>query len=180
MSVALLMSLSLLSGDPGTMKLAQAEGPLQTGRSAEDEARANALAEGAPVPPGAPADDYGLLGWCHGALSGHMQLRPSVWSEVERIERQFPNPETPVETALAGYDQQQAEGVAQIAKLDAALAAAEAQGLNRGADRSAVLARGAEIWTGAATGNPRQVAQLWMSWALPARCTLTAEKLAGQ
>lgn len=180
MPLAVLFALALAAGEPATIKLAQAQGPLQTGQSADDERRAKALAEGDPVPPGAPTDDYGLLAWCHGALSGHMQLKAVVWPEVERIERQFQNPETPIETSLALYDQQQAEGAAQIQKIEAALAAAEAKGLNAGADRATAIANGSAIWSGAAASQPRQVAQMWMSWALPGRCTSAAERLGGQ
>lgn len=177
MTLAVLLSLALVSGDPAIIKLAQAQGPMQTGQSTDDERRAQAMAEGDPVPTGAPTDDYGLLAWCHGALNGHMQLKAVVWPEVERIERQFPNPATPIDTALAAYDQQSAEGAAAIGKIEAALAELETARRTAGVDRAAADAQGANIWNGAASADRRQVAQLWMSWALPGRCTSTAERI---
>ncbi|HEX8233768.1 MAG TPA: hypothetical protein VF559_10560 [Caulobacteraceae bacterium] len=180
MSIAALLTLALLAGEPDAIKLAQAQGPLQTGQSADDERRAQALAEGDPLPTGAPTDDYGLLAWCHGALNGHMQLKPVVWPEVERIERQFPNPATPVDTALAVYEQQSSEGAAAIGKIEAALSSLEAKGRTGGIDRAAADAQGAQIWNGAASADRRQVAQLWMSWALPGRCTSTADRILAQ
>lgn len=189
MVFAALLSFALFAADAPaqTFQLAQiettqapaAEGPLQTGRSADDEIRAAAAAEGDPFPVGAPTDDYGFVAWCEGALAGHMALKPRVWPEVDRIERQFVNPDTTIEQVLAGYEQQQAEGQAALVTLDAALAAAEAKGLNNGVVRENAVAAGRETWRGADTAETRQLAQLWMSWSLPGRCMDTAKKIGG-
>jgi hypothetical protein len=32
----------------------------------------------APLPAGAPSDDYGLVAWCHGALRGHLELAEQI------------------------------------------------------------------------------------------------------
>ncbi|MGZ8362753.1 MAG: hypothetical protein ACXW3D_02725 [Caulobacteraceae bacterium] len=181
MALAVLMSLALLgSPQPVAFKIAQADpsGPMQTGKSADDEIRADAAAAGDPFPAGAPTDDYGFVAWCEGALSGHMALRARVWPEVERIERAFPNPESPVEKELAAYEEQRKDGEKAMKLLDRALEKGEARGLNNGLDRDAAIARGAAIWNGADTAETRNVAQLWMSWALPQRCETTAARLA--
>jgi len=170
---AAILSLALLSGDAAAFKLAQAEPPVATGQSADAEIRAAAAAEGSPFPPGAPTDDYGFVGWCHGALAKHMELRPAVWGEVERIERQFPDPNTTVEASLASYDEQQKQGQAQLALFEQALNAKKG-------DKAAAIAKGQAIWTGAETAGPRPLAQMWMSWSLPARCHATANKLLGR
>jgi hypothetical protein len=170
MSLALLMSLALVSGDASTFKIAQAEPPVSTGQSRDDEIRAAAAAAGDPFPTGAPVDDYGFVGWCYGALSTHMSLRPKVWSEVERIEREFPDPNASPDSALAGYDQQMKEGQTELALFDKALK-------SKKGDRAAAVASGEKIWAGSDNTSTRQLAQLWMSWALPGRCQTTANKL---
>jgi hypothetical protein len=180
MPLAALLSLALAAAEPSaTIRLAQA-GPVQTGRPIDDERRAQAMAEGNPFPEGAPTDDYGLLAWCEGALNQHMLLKPRVWSEVERIERQFPDPGRPVEQSLAEYDAQSAEGQLLIERIERALTALEAQGQGGAARRDQAMAQGASIWRGADTTAPREVAQMWMSWALPNRCATTATRIAGQ
>ncbi len=170
---AAILSLALLSGDATAFKIAQAEPPVATGTSADAEVRAAAAAEGAPFPPGAPTDDYGFVGWCHGALSQHMALRATAWPEVERIERQFPDPNTTVETALATYDEQQKQGQAELALFEQALDA-------RKGDKAAAIEVGRKIWTGWETAGPRPLAQQWMSWSLPGRCRMTANRILGR
>src|SRR3954452_951350 len=109
---ALVSSIALFAAQPA-MLLAQAEapaapadqaaaptppadagaGPVSTGENPAARAQADAVAKGEdPFPAGAPTDDYGLVGWCYGALAGHMDLYKSVMPEVERIERAFPDP----------------------------------------------------------------------------------------
>ena len=170
---AAILSLALVSGDATAFKLAQAEPPVSTGQSADAEIRAAAAAEGSPFPPGAPTDDYGLVGWCYGALSQHMALKSQVWSEVERIERQFPDPNATPEAALAAYDEQQKQGEAALALFGQALDA-------KPGNRDAAVAVGRKIWAGSETAGPRPLAQLWMSWALPSRCNATANRMLGR
>jgi hypothetical protein len=181
MALAALLSLALLSGQADAKGFQTvpapppAEAPMATGQSKDDEARAAAAAEGEPIPSGAPTDDYGFVAWCSGALSEHMALRQRVWPDVERIEREFPDPATPVDQALAGYDEQQKEGEQQLAHFSKALDARDAKG--RGGDRQAGVDQGRQVWRGSDAADTRQLAQLWMSWALPARCDSTAKKI---
>lgn len=170
---AAILSLALLSGDATAFKLAQAEPPVSTGTTAETEARAAAAAEGMPFPPGAPTEDYAFVGWCYGALAQHMELRPKVWDEVERIERQFPAPNTTPEQDLADYDKQMKEGQAELALFEQALNAKKG-------DKAAAVETGRRIWAGWETRGPRPLAQEWMSWALPARCHATATRMVGR
>jgi hypothetical protein len=170
---AAILSLALVSGDATAFKLAQAEPPVSTGTTADAEVRAAAAAEGSPFPPGAPTDDYGFVGWCYGALSQHMALRPAVWAEVERIERQFPDPDTTPEASLAAYDVQQKNGQTELVLFEQALDAKKG-------DKAAAIAKGQSIWAGADTAGPRPLAQMWMSWSLPARCRTTATRMLGR
>jgi hypothetical protein len=173
MPLAALLLLALVSGDPSSFKIAQAEAPVSTGQSRDDEVRAAAAAAGDPFPTGAPTGDLAFVGWCYGALSKHMSLRPRVWSEVERIERAFPDPNAAPDAALAGYDEQQKEGESELALFKKALDA-------KPGDKAASVAQGEAIWKGADSTSDRQLAQLWMSWSLPDRCDVTAKRLLGQ
>lgn len=173
MSVAALLSLALLSGDASAFKLAQAEAPVSTGQSREEEIRAAAAAAGDPFPVGAPVDDYGFVGWCYGALTQHMALRPRVWGEVQRIEGQFADPNATLDAALAAYDEQAKEGEAELALFQEALDA------KRG-DKAAAMAKGQAIWAGSEAADDRKLAQFWMSWSLPSRCHTTANRLLGR
>jgi hypothetical protein len=159
---------------------APANAPVATGDNPDTQAQADAVANGeAPFPSGAPTDDYGLVAWCYGALEGHMALHDRAMPEVERIERAFPNPEVPIEQALKSYDDQQAEGQADLKKFADALDAADkAHPGEHTAARKAAIGFGHDAWKGAETTDKRNLAQLWMSWELPSRCEPTAAKLA--
>jgi hypothetical protein len=153
--------------------------PLSTGENPADAAQAEAVAKGeAPFPAGAPTDDYGLVGWCYGALSGHMGLYKRAMPEVERIERAFPDPEVPVDEALKDYAVQHEQGAKDLDMFKSALDAADkADPSAHAAARQASIELGLGTWQGADKADKRTLAQLWMSWALPARCETTAQKL---
>lgn len=153
--------------------------PVATGTDPRVQAQADAVAAGEdPFPSGAPTDDYGLVAWCSGALEGHMALYKRAMPEVERIERAFPDPAVPVEDALKVYAQQHDEGKAELKRFSDALDLADkAQPGVHKAAREAAIGFGHDAWKGAETANNRTLAQLWMSWELPARCEPTAKKL---
>lgn len=152
-------------------------GPVSTGENPAAAAQADAAAKGeAPFPAGAPTDDYGLVGWCYGALAGHMALYKTVMPEVERIERAFPDPEVSTDDALKAYADQHELGTKDLDTFKAALDAADQAG-DHGAARKASIELGLETWKGADSANKRTLAQLWMSWGLPARCEPTAQRL---
>ncbi len=184
---ALLASLALLAAPPHALQLAQVDAPptaadaplATTNATAETQARADAMARGeTPFPAGAPTDDYGLMGWCLGALSGHVGLYDRVLPEVRRIEGEFPEPGRSLDVVMKDYADQHAEGARLLKRYARALAAEEAAGKTRGHKRGAVEARGALVWKGSDKAEPRQLAQLWMSWGLPGRCQVTAARLA--
>src|SRR4051794_2457832 len=97
---ALLSTLALLASSPSAVLLAQADADRSAPIVNNDptlEANAEALAKGEdPFPAGAPTDDYGFMGWCYGALAGHMGLYEQVLPEVRRIEAQFPDSNRPL------------------------------------------------------------------------------------
>ena len=161
---------------------APAGAPVATGDNPDVQARADAVANGEdPFPAGAPTDDYGLVGWCYGALAGHMDLYKRAMPEVERIERAFPDPAVPTEEALKTYSDQHAEGEAELKRFSDALDAADkAQPGKHDAARKAAIGFGHDAWKGAENASDRNLAQLWMSWELPSRCEPTANKLVAE
>jgi hypothetical protein len=113
-----------------------------------------------PLPAGAPADDFGLVAWCHGALRGHMALAAQIGEtdeEQDTIGREY----------LKGYD--------------AALTAA-AQGKTKKGAAEAKAAReaGYNSWEAARTSsNPAIQKDTYLGWQLPGRCEHAAKRIAG-
>jgi hypothetical protein len=183
---ALLSSLALLASGPSQLTLAQADAPpaqgpvsTTTGATKDAQADADAVFNGEdPFPSGAPTDDYGFMGWCYGALAGHLALYDKVLPQVRRIEGEFPDAGTPLDKVMDGYRVQHLRGEKILASYERALDVLEGTGKTGGVDRAAAVAKGREAWTGADTAEPRQLAQTWMSWALPDRCQATAARLA--
>ena len=182
---ALFSSLALLASDPATSALTQgsappaAQAPVSTGVSADAQANADAVAAGEdPFPTGAPTDDYGLMAWCYGVLSGHLSLYDKMLPEVRRIEGEFPDTRTPLAKVMDGYRVQHEEGRKILAHYGRALDIEEATGKTGGVERTEAVSRGKNAWRGSDTAEPRQLAQLWMSWALPDRCQATAARIA--
>jgi hypothetical protein len=181
---AFFASLALMASGPSNLLLAQAdapapESPVATANvSASTQANADALAKGeAPFPTGAPTDDYGFMAWCYGALSGHLALYDKVLPQVRRIEAEFPDSKTPIDKIMAAYAVQHRRGERLLIVYGRALDVQEAAGKSEGEDRTAAVARGKDVWSGADSADPKQLAQLWMSWGLPGRCQSTAAKL---
>jgi len=193
MALAALIAAALLTAAPPdpaapahaapVLRLAQADtdAPHVTGSTPEQDANAKALAAGEdPLPAGAPTDDYGLVAWCYGALSRHMEMRIKVWPEVERIEAEFPEPGVPLKDALASYDKQEKAGQAELDLYARALDLAEVAHADGAADRAAMVQKGRDAWKGADALTAKALAPQWMSWALPARCGETARRILGE
>jgi hypothetical protein len=120
------------------------------------------------IPASAPTDDYGFVAWCHGALSGHMELRPLVKQELDTLS-----------PAPADDDEkQQAAGAEYLKLYTRAMAAAEkASATSIRARAQAASARGYGIWTAARTADPRTRMWSYLMWELPARCEIVAKRL---
>ena len=80
---ALLFALALLAQNAAPETGPAAEGPPPEAAPAAEEL---------PWPAGAPHDDYGLVAWCHGALTGYLDLHDQVMPEVTRIETTYRPP----------------------------------------------------------------------------------------
>lgn len=136
------------------------------------------VAEEPPLPTGAPAEDYPFVAWCYGALRGYLDLHDEVMPEVTRIEGAFRKPGSSLEDDLKVYADQQDKGREDIARFQRALTVAERASMRPinqvGAE---AVRRGRQVWAGGPETTPAQKAQMWMSWALPARCETVADRL---
>ena len=124
-----------------------------------------------PFPVGAPHDDYGFVGWCYGALSGHMELYKAVKPELDKQSTD------PKEDAAVDAEQMKA-GQEYLALYKQAMEAAEkasTQPINvRGGQAIKV---GASIWGPALQADSKTRMWSYLSWDLPGRCEVTAERL---
>jgi hypothetical protein len=156
---------------------APAAPPQDPAPAAEPAAPADPMAD-MPYPVGAPHDDYGLVSWCAGALGGYLELHDKVLPEVSRIEAAFQKPGTTHAQDMKVYADQQKAGQADMKTFARAMQAAEKASLRpiraQGAD---AMQKGHSIWAAAGSMPVRSVAQQWMGWTLPARCTPTATAL---
>ena len=183
---ALISALAMMASGPPTIVLAQADAPpsseapvTTTNITRDQQAAADALAKGElPFPSGAPTDDYGFMAWCYGALAGHVGLYDQVLAQVQRIEAEFPDSDRPIDQVMKDYADQHAAGQQILESYAHALSNEEAAGKNGARKRAPAIAKGKLVWKGADQADPRQLAQLWMSWGLPARCQATASRLA--
>jgi hypothetical protein len=131
-----------------------------------------------PVPPGAPADDFGLTAWCYGSLARWMELSPRAMPEVRRIEGLFTRPGSSLEEDMAAYTELQTASERNLALFTGALRTAEAASARPlVSSRDAAIAKGQSVWTGADALTDRRLAQEWMSWTLPGRCETAAARL---
>lgn len=145
--------------------------------TAEPSDAAPAAAE-APLPPGAPRDDYEFVAWCYGALSGYLDLHDQVMPEVTRIESEFRRPGSNLQDDLKVYAQQQRQGQADLKRFKASLTAAEKASLKPiNTIGGEAMQRGRSVWNAGPEVTKARMAQEWMSWTLPARCPTTAAAL---
>ncbi len=164
MLLASFLALALAAADPAPDATAEPEAP--TAKSAPV-----APTPEAPFPVGAPHDDYGFVGWCFGALSGHMDLYKVVKPELDK---QSTNPK---EDAAVDAEQMKA-GLEYLALYKQAMEAAEkasTQPINiRGGQAVRV---GQSIWGPALQADAKTQMWSYLSWDLPGRCEVTAERL---
>lgn len=141
-------------------------------------ADASALADDMPWPAGAPRDDYGLVSWCHGALTGYLDLHDQVMPEVTRIETTFRSPNSSLKDDLKVYADMQKQSRKDLALFARAMEAAERASLKPiNTIGAAAVKKGMTTWAAAPNLPKARVAQEWMSWSLPVRCQPTAERL---
>lgn len=151
---------------------------------AQDPAAEAAPPEAAPAqeaerwPAGAPREDYPFVAWCYGALRGYLDLQDEVMPEVTRIESTFRRPGSKLEDDLKVYADIRKDAQQKLKLFESALTAAEKASLRPinaiGAD---AVKKGRATWNAGPEVTTATKAQLWMSWAPPARCETTAVEL---
>ena len=125
-----------------------------------------------PAPAGAPEDDYGLVNWCTGALTGHMALYKVVKPDLDQLPDSKPQ-----ETAVLDAEQMKA-GREYLALYKKATDAAErASPQNIGERGAQMRLRGGAIWIPAQNADPKTRMWTWLGWELPGRCETAAERL---
>jgi hypothetical protein len=153
----------------------QAHAEQQQGPSHPTSAPAQATSESsdaAAVPPGAPDDDYGLVAWCEGALSGHMALFPLVKPELDRMEQ------TGDKAKDAEMDAEQLAAGREYLELYArARQAANRRGDGAPARAEQARRTGEDIWIPVRKAEPKDRMWSWVMWELPARCETAARRL---
>lgn len=160
---ALLLALALLAQDPA----ADGAGATPAPQAAE-----------LPYPSGAPHDDYGLVSWCHGALTGYVELHDQVMPEVKRIETTYRAPGSSLAADMKVYADMNKQAQKDLKLFAGAMEAAERASIKPiNTIGAAAVQRGRGSWSAAANLPPARVAQEWMSWTPPARCTPTAQRL---
>jgi len=172
--IAALLALALAQADPAAAAAPPvapptAGGPIATSGPAAGQAP---VADG-DVPRGAPSDDYGLVAWCRGALTGHMALYPVVEPELKSIER----PGEEAADVKADHEQMEA-GRDYIALYTHAMTVTEKASRKPIHARGVTLeAQGESIWTAAKDAQPRPRMWTWLMWDLPGRCEVAAKRL---
>ncbi len=129
-------------------------------------------------PAGAPHEDYQFVAWCYGSLRGYLDLHDKVMPEVTRIESTYRPPGRKLSDDLKVYADMEKEGRSQLKIFQAALTAAEKASLRPintiGAE---AVNKGHDVWKAGPEVTTANLAQAWMSWALPARCETSAKDL---
>lgn len=161
---ALLLALALAAAAPATAAKAPIIAPGTT---------LGAVDAGA-----APTDDFGFVSWCAGAVEGYLKLKPEVLPEVRRIEGQFHPPGANLEADMKDYADLETEARRQMVSYQQAIQAAEKASPTPISDQGfGAYKRGLAVWAAPAGSTRARIAQEWMSWALPAKCETTAQKL---
>ena len=124
-----------------------------------------------------PADEYGYVAWCYGALGGYANLYDRVMPEVTRIEKAFPGPDG-VAASLKTYPELRAQAQKDLKTFSSAITAAEKASPRPISEYGgSQVKRGAAIWQGADTVDKARLAQMWMSWSPPGDCEKRAKTL---
>jgi hypothetical protein len=145
---------------------------------AADAAAAEAPPPGDRWPAGAPHDDYQFVAWCYGSLRGYLDLHDEVMPEVTRIESTYRPPGRKLSDDLKVYADLQKESRIQLKAFQTALTAAEKASIRPiNSVGAAAVQQGRSVWRAGPDVTKARLAQEWMSWALPAKCEITAKAL---
>ncbi len=162
MSLVALMALSILAAEPATEPPANPD-PAAARPETED------------IPPGAPTDAYGFVGWCYGATDEYLTIYTKVLPDLKDIDKTFGSPvkeDVPYATDVAA----QHKALKRFGDAMAAAEKADSDPINT-SEGQAAIAKGRGIWSVAETLPTRKLADAWLFWGIPVRCERTAKTL---
>ncbi len=131
--------------------------------------------QGEPLPANAPKDPYFLAAWCYGALDQYLYIYEQIIPQLQAIDKEFGSS---VKNEERPYASDMAAARKELKVLSGAVEAAEKASIRVIAPLGATEVReGRNIWSLAETGTRRQLADAWLSWALPDACDANARSL---
>jgi hypothetical protein len=125
------------------------------------------------VPDGAPKDDYGLVAWCHGALSGQIELDPIVEKDMDAIEGKAKAAERKASDAAIAKEHRRYMTLYEKALLAAERASPVAIH-QKGVDAEL---QGYKIWGPTRNKPPIWRMVDWGNWEVPPVCEKAAKRL---
>jgi len=177
MPLAPLFALMLLAGDPAPADSVVTTAPPATAPAplAKPEAsKSDAGSSEDDIPPGAPSDDYGLVGWCYGALGEYLSIYDDIKPDLKAIDKMFGTPVVEAEP----YHEDMAEARKAEKRFAAAMEAAEKASpqpiAQHGLDS---VDKGRAIWSVARLKSRRNLVDAWLFWGVPNRCETTSKAL---
>lgn len=128
-----------------------------------------------PLPANAPKQPYELAAWCYGAMDQYLFIYSEIIPELRDIDRRFGSS---VKNEAQPYAQDMAAAREELKVLSGAVQAAEKASAQVIAPQGVLsVTHGRAIWGPAETHSRRELAQAWLSWALPDRCDSNAREL---
>lgn len=177
MPLAPLLALMLLAGDPApadaVVTTAPSAQPAKPPAAQPEAGKAEASSED-DIPPGAPRDDYGLVGWCYGALGEYLSIYDDIKPDLKAIDKMFGTPVVEAEP----YHEDMAEARKAEKRFAAAMEAAEKASPEPIAQHGAEsIDKGRSIWSVARLKSRRNLVDAWLFWGVPNRCETTSKAL---
>jgi hypothetical protein len=171
MPLAPLLSLMLLAAQSDSVvSTAPSAAPPQTAPASAPQAG------GGPddIPPGAPADDYGLVAWCYGALGEYLSIYDEIKPDLKDIDKRFG---TPVVEADPYHEDMAQARLAEKRFADAMDSAEKASPQPIAAHGADSIDKGRGIWSVVRLKSRRNLVDAWLFWGVPDRCETTAKAL---
>ena len=171
MPLASLLALMLLAGDPVPADQVVATAPPATPPPAAEAPKANGADD---IPPGAPSDDYGFVGWCYGALGEYLSIYDDIKPDLKAIDKMFGTPVVEAEPYHEDVAQMRLAEKRFAAAMEAAEKASPQPIATHGADS---IEKGRSIWSVARMKTRRNLVDAWLFWGVPGRCETTSKAL---
>ena len=169
---------ALASPTPTSAQIKGLDKDLQAAMNGPQGPPPSAREDSSDIPPGAPDDDYGLVAWCQGALTGHMSLYTLVKPQMDEMERSGADKAREDKDNARIDEEQQQAGREYLALYAHARPVADAH--SGGSQRprgDQARADGEHIWSAARLADPSTRMWSWIMWELPARCETAARRL---